>query len=81
MEPRLVSMIVASRWDASGGRKSKGRTMLLEILKTRTTVEVAREIGCSPEFVSMMSSGRRRPGHWILVSKMRAALGISGEDW
>jgi hypothetical protein len=81
MQPRLVTMIVASRWDASGGRKSKGRTMLLEILKTRTIYDVASELHCSPQFVSFMSTGRRKPSRWELVQRMADRLGIAGEDW
>jgi hypothetical protein len=77
----LVERIVASRWDASGGRKSQGRDALLEILRTRTETDVAVELGCSQEFVSLVASGKKRPGKWLLVERFRVRLGIDPSWW
>jgi hypothetical protein len=70
-----------SLFDASGGRKSRGRTMLLEILKTKTREEVAREIRCSSEFVSMLSSGQRKPARWRLMDRIVLKFKIPREAW
>jgi hypothetical protein len=81
MELTLIRKLEASRWDASGGRKSKGRDVLLGILRTRTEADVAQELGCSREFVSLVSSGKKRPGRWLLVERFRVKLGIEPGWW
>lgn len=44
---------------------------LLEELKARgfSQVEIARHVGCSPNYLSMIRSGRRgkRPGHKLVM--------------
>lgn len=72
---------VISPFDASGGRKSRGRTMLLKILEKRTREEVSREIGCSAEFVSLMASGQRTPSRWELIDRIATKLRIPRPAW
>lgn len=67
--------------DGSGGLKSKGRAQLVSILQTMTGVEVAKIVGCSGEFVSLVASGRRKPQRWALRIAFQRALHIPCEDW
>lgn len=67
--------------DGSGGIKSKGRAHLVSILQTMTGVEVAKIVGCSGEFVSLVASGRRKPQRWALRIAFERALHIPCEDW
>lgn len=79
--PIIDAILCDSPFCASGGRKSKGRSMLLDILQTRTREDVAREIRCTPEFVSMVASGKRNPARWRLVERMYVKLGIPRDAW
>ena len=70
-----------SPFDASGGKRSKGRAKLLKILQTKTETEVAREVRCSPEFISMLACGRRKPGSWRLMDRILSKLKIARDSW
>jgi hypothetical protein len=64
-----------------GKHRSPARDRLLEILKTRTRVEVAREINCPEEFVSMVASGKRIPSRWRLLRRIHRKLKIEPWEW
>lgn len=71
----------SSGFDASGGRKSRGRSLLLKILETRTRESVAQDIRCTPEFVSLLASGKRKPARWQLMDRIASKLGIPRDSW
>lgn len=67
--------------DSSGGVKSKGRSQLLVILQQKTGVEVAKLVGCSGEFISLVAGGRRKPQRWALRVAFERSLSIPCSDW
>src|SRR5512133_374881 len=83
LDPRTIvdAILCDSPFCASGGRKSKGRRRLNEILQTKTQDEVALELRCSRRVVSYLATGQRRPGNWRLVQRIKEKLGIEEMDW
>lgn len=73
----------SSKWDSSGGAKSVGRLMLLSILNKEkvTQGDIAARVGCSSAFISLVSSGKKRPQRWSLRCKIERELLIPQESW
>lgn len=83
IDPRTIvpAILCDAPFCASGGRKSRARRRLNEILQTKTQEEIAREIRCSQRFVSYLATGQRKPGNWRLARRIRERLGIDEGDW
>lgn len=77
----LMAMQHDSKWDASGGMKSLGRSKLRDVLRHETQAQLAKRIRCSQRYVSMLAAGQRKPKNWHLVVRIREILGIVETDW
>lgn len=67
--------------DGSGGRKTKGRMLLLVILRSTTREELASKLGYSSEFVGLVANGKRRPVLWRCVTAFERTCGIPPQSW
>lgn len=69
--------------DASGGMRSKARTVLIKILNGEELNRriMAKKVRCSAEFVGLCANGKRKPERWRLRVAFQRHYGILAEWW